>query len=224
MTTKSGRAGFLGRPRLLLLLAVATVLALGLGLGAVVAARWPRLGDVFGMETIDRSQPVLLRSIRDLSRFVAAEGDYQVVVDLQRDRRYVPDFLLKERTLFVGAGTVEAYVELGGLTADAVTVSADRRTAQVRLPAAALGPAHLDLGHSYIFAEQRGLMNRLGEVFGGSPDRQRQVYALGEQKIAAVAKDSGLLARAQDNARKMLEGLLRSLGFTTITVVVGGNS
>lgn len=206
------------RRRLLPTLLLVAALLLGLGIGGGLAVRWPGLGDLFGARTTDRSQPVLLRAVRDLSRLTAAEGSYQVVVDLQRSRRYVPDFLLDERTLFVGAGTVEAYVELGALAGEAVTVTGDRRGATVRLPAPQLAPARLDLGRSYVFAERRGVLNRLGEVFGGSPDRQRQVYALGEQRIAEAAVHSGLPARAQDSARRTLESLLRGLGFTSVEV------
>ena len=40
-----------------------------------------------------------------------------------------------------------------------------------------------------------------------------------EEKLASAARDgSGLLARAERNTRLMLEGLLRSLGFTRIDV------
>jgi uncharacterized protein DUF4230 len=55
-------------------------------------------------------------------------------------------------------------------------------------------------------------------VFANDPNRMTEVYALAEEKIAEAAKSSGLGTRAEENTRKMLEGLLRSLGYTTITV------
>jgi hypothetical protein len=146
-----------------------------------------------------------------------------VVIDLERNRRYVPEFLLNERTLLVGAGRVEAYVDFGAIADGAVTESDDRRTATIRLPAPQLGEPSLDLEKSYVFAEQRGLLNRLGEVFGGDPNRQRDAYQLAEERIAAAARDSGLAQRAQENTRKMIEGLLRSLGYTAVTVSFAGS-
>ncbi|HEY0699016.1 MAG TPA: DUF4230 domain-containing protein, partial [Micromonospora sp.] len=134
---------------------------------------WPSWRNPFAQEQTDRSQPPLLKSIQDLSRYVAAEGNFQVVIDLQKDRKYVPDFLLKERTLFVGAGTVEAYVDFSQIAQSAVVESADHRTVELKLPAPQLGRTNLDLEKSYVFAEERGLLNRLGEVFGGDPNRQR---------------------------------------------------
>ena len=90
----------------------------------------------------------------------------------------------------------------------------------IRLPAPQLSEPNLDLEASYVFAEERGLLNRLGEVFGGDPNRQREAYRLAEERIATAARESGLAERAQENTRKMLEGLLRSLGYTTVTIDV----
>jgi hypothetical protein len=113
---------------------------------------------------------------------------------------------------------VEAYVDFAAIADGAVTETDDRRTVTVRLPAPQLGETRLDLDASYVFAEQRGLLNRLGEVFGGDPNRQREAYQLAEERIATAARESGLVERAQENTRKMIEGLLRSLGYTTVTI------
>jgi hypothetical protein len=207
-----------GRGRPLVWIAGALAVLALLVLGGQIGNVWPRWANPFAEEQTDRSQPPVLQSIRDLSRYVAAEGNYQVVIDLERNRRYVPEFLLNERTLLVGAGSVEAYVDFAAIAEGAVTESDDRRTVTVRLPAPQLGEPRLDLDASYVFAEQRGLLNRLGEVFGGDPNRQREAYQLAEERIATAARESGLTERAQENTRKMLEGLMRSLGYTTVTI------
>src|SRR5688572_13998821 len=127
--------------RPLVWLAGALAVLLLLLLGGQIANIWPRWANPFAQEETDRSQPPLLQSIRDLSRYVAAEGNFQVVIDLERNRRYVPEFLLNERTLLVGAGRVEAFVDFSKIADGAVTESADRRTVTVRLPAPELGEA-----------------------------------------------------------------------------------
>ncbi|WFE30621.1 DUF4230 domain-containing protein [Solwaraspora sp. WMMD791] len=198
--------------------AVAAGLVVVLALTTQAAGMLPSWRNPFAQEETDRTQPPVLQSIQDLSRFVAAEGTFQVVVDLEQDRRYVPDFLLNQRTLFVGVGAVEAYVDFGQIGEDAIVVAEDGLSVEIRLPAPQLTDADLDLANSYVFAEQRGLLNRLSEVFGGDPNRQRQVYQLAEERIAAAARDSGIAERAEDNTRKMLAGLLRSLGYETVTV------
>jgi hypothetical protein len=211
-------AGRRGLSRGLILVLGAAALAVVVLLGTQVTGLWPSWRNPFAEETTDRSQPPLLKSIQDLSRYVAAEGNFQVVVDLESDRKYVPDFLLKERTLFVGAGSVEAYVDFSKIAEGAVKQSADGKSAEIVLPAPQLGETNLDIEKSYVFAEKRGLLNRLGDVFADDPNRQREVYRLAEERITAAARDSGLAARAEANTRKMLEGLLRSLGYTTVTV------
>lgn len=212
----AGSRGWWGR-NLLVLVGIIGVVAV-LVLGVQVSGILPDLRNPFAKEETDRSQPPLLKSIQDLSRYVAAEGNFEVVVDLERNRKYVPEFLLGERTLFVGAGTVDAYVDFGKIGEGAITESADGKSAEIRLPAPQLGEINLDLERSYVFAEKRGVLNHLGEVFGGDPNRQREVYLKAEQKIAESAKSSGLGERAQENTRKMLEGLLRSLGYETVTI------
>ncbi|GAB3154973.1 DUF4230 domain-containing protein [Micromonospora sonneratiae] len=206
------------RGRGLFWLAGVVGLVIVLVLGGQAAGLWPQWRNPFAQQQSDRSQPPLLKSIQDLSRYVAAEGNFQVVIDLQKDRKYVPDFLLSERTLFVGAGSVVAFVDFSTIAEGAIVESADRKTVEIKLPAPQLGETNLDLKNSYVFAEKRGLVNRIGDVFGGDPNRQREVFQLAEQRIGLAARDSGLTDRAQENTRKMLEGLLRSLGYTTVTV------
>jgi hypothetical protein len=207
-----------GRGRGLLWLAGVVALVVVLAFGAQRAGLWPTWRNPFAQEQTDRSQPPLLQSIQDLSRYVAAEGNFQVVVDLQSDRKYVPEFLLNERTLFVGAGRVEAYVDFAKISEGAVVESADRKSVELKLPAPQLGETNLDLDKSYVFAEKRGLLNRIGDVFGGDPNRQKQVYQLAEERIGAAARDSGLTTRAQENTTKMLDGLLKSLGYQKVTI------
>ena len=92
----------------------------------------------FGTETKDRSQPVLLKSLQDLSDYHAATANMQVVVDVEQDARLLPSFIKGERTLFVAAGNVDAAVDFRALSKDpdAVKVSKDRRSVEVRLTAA----------------------------------------------------------------------------------------
>jgi hypothetical protein len=202
---------------LIWLVAIVGALAL-LVAGVRAVGFWPELRNPFAQQETDRSQPPLLKSIQDLSRYTAAEGNFEVIIDLQRNRKYVPDFLLNQRTLFVAAGSVESYVDFSTISEGAIVESSDGTSVEIKLPAPQLTPARLDLERSYVFAEERGLLDRLGEVFGGDPNRQQETYRLGEDRIEAAARDSGLTQRAEENTRKMLEGLLRSLGYTTVTV------
>ncbi|MFI6160502.1 DUF4230 domain-containing protein [Micromonospora haikouensis] len=207
-----------GPARGLLVVLGAAAVAVVVLLGAQATNVFPDFRNPFAKEQTDRSQPPLLKSIQDLSRYVAAEGNFQVVVDLQNDRDNVPEFLLNQRTLFVGAGSVEAYVDFAKIGEGAVVVSPDGKSVEVKLPAPQLGQTNLDMEKSYVVTEQRGLLNRINDLVKGDPNRQQQVYKLAEDRITAAARDSGLTDRAQENTNKMLEGLLRSLGYEKVTV------
>ncbi|GAA2452967.1 DUF4230 domain-containing protein [Streptomyces glaucus] len=200
----------------------AVVLVLAVLFAGLRLSVLPGLKDLFGTETHDRSGPALLQSIQDISRYDAASGTFQVVVDLEKDTRYVPDAIRGTRTLYVGAGTVDAYVDLGKVGEDDVRVDEDRTSATLRLPHAALGKPALDPDRSYAVSKQRGLLDRLGDLFSGNPNGEQAVQQAAVRHIGDAAKESGLTARAERNTTEMLEGLLRSLGFQEVHVSYGG--
>ncbi|MGA5700399.1 DUF4230 domain-containing protein [Peterkaempfera bronchialis] len=186
---------------------------------AAVRLDWlPGLPDIFGTETKDRSGPAVLKSIQDMSRYQAATGNFQVIVDLEKDAKFLPDAIRGNRTLYVGAGAVSAYVDLGRVGKDGVTVSDDRRSVVLRLPHAKLDQAALDAKRSYVFTKERGLLDRLGDFFGSNPGNEHELNVLATQKIQDAAKESDLDTRAEQNTRSMLAGLLHSLGFTSVEV------
>lgn len=175
----------------------------------------PGLPNPFGTTTVDRSQPAVLQSIENMSRYDAADGNFQIVVDVDSEAKFLPSAILGKRTLYVAAGTVASYVDLGKA---GVTVSPDRKTATLVLPHAQLAAAALDPKRSYVFAEQRGFFNRIGDFFSSDPNDQQKLNILAVQKIQDAAKATALTTRAEQNTRSMLTGLLTSLGFSTVTV------
>ena len=178
----------------------------------------PSFDNPFDKQTTDRSQPVLLQSMRDLSRYVAADGTFQVIVDLQDDRKYVPDWLINRRILFVGSGTVEEYVDFSSLSDKALEVDNEKKTIKLTLPPPQQGDAALDLQKSYVVEEDRGLLTSIGDAFKSDTDKQQRVYQLSQQRITEAARSSGLDQRARDNTQHMLESLFTRLGYTSVTV------
>ena len=214
---RRGQGGLLAR----LAVAVATVVAVAVLVIALSAVHLlPQLRNPFAEKTTVTSQPVLLKSITALSRYEAASGSFQVVVDLSQ-HSLLPSFLQGSETLFIGQGTDIAFVNFVQLKGQALRVSADRSAVAVTLPRAQLEPAVLNVRQSYVYAQQRGLLNRIGDFFGGNPNGQQQVYVAAQQKISAAARHSPLLAEAERNTRAMLNGMLGSLGFKRVTVSFG---
>ncbi|MFB7590197.1 DUF4230 domain-containing protein [Streptomyces sp. NPDC056169] len=174
--------------------------------------------DVFGTQVKDRSGPAVLKAVQDLSRYEGAAGTYQVVVDLEHDARFLPDSIRGTRVLYVASGSVGAYVELGRLGDGTVTVDADRTEATLRLPHARLAAPALDPERSYAVSKQRGLLDRLGDLFSDNPASEQDVNVLAAQRIGDAARESGLTSRAERNTTEMLRKLLLGLGFERVTV------
>jgi hypothetical protein len=178
----------------------------------------PDIHNPFAQHTVDRSGPAVLKSIQDLQEYHAASGNFQQIVDLKSDSA-LPDQLLGERTLFVAVGSVDAIVDFSQIGQGAVQVSGDRRSATINLPRPQISDAQLDVGKSYVYDRDRGIFNQIGSLFGGNSDDQRALYTLAEQKIHTAAQNgSGLVSRAEENTRRMLQSLLRALGFTSVSV------
>ncbi len=192
------------------LVALLTLLVRGIG--------FPSFGNPFGSETVDRSATPLLTSLQDLSRFQAATGTFQVVVDLETDVKRVPSLLAGERTLFIAQGSVDAYVDFSGLGNAAVQVSEDRRTVRITLPAAALSDPRVDPEASRVVSRQRGVLDRIGGIFSDNPTGERELYLNAQDKMRDAATSSDLTRRAQDNTKSMLSELLATLGYTDVQV------
>ncbi|WP_289018262.1 DUF4230 domain-containing protein [uncultured Ornithinimicrobium sp.] len=191
--------------RLVSTLAVAVVLAV---VALVLFGRFD-LPNPFRTETVDRSQPVLLESVQEISQFHAAVGTFEVILDQEEDVRWVPGFIAGERSLFVAAGTVNAYVDLSGLADGDLTLSEDGTTARIRLPEAQLDPPNLDHDRTYLYSQDRGVINRLGDAI--STQDQQELYQLAEQRMTAAAQESGLTQQAEENTRTMLTGMFSAL-------------
>jgi hypothetical protein len=181
----------------------------------------PQLRNPFRTTTTVRSEPPLLKSITSLSRYEAASGSFQVVVELSNQTAFLPSFIAGSQTLFIGVGTDIAYVDFGHLKGSAIRVTAGHAVT-ITLPKAHLEPAVLNVGQSYVFAQQQGLINRVANFFSGNPNSQQEVYILAQRRIQYAARASSLLADAQRNTAAMLTGMLTSLGFRHITVDYSG--
>ncbi|MGW0469182.1 DUF4230 domain-containing protein [Streptomyces sp. NPDC003027] len=208
------RARAAGLPVVAVALLVGALLVVLLGRSGL----FPGLGGVIGLETKDRSGPALLKSVQDMHRYEGAAGNFQIVVDLEKDARLLPDAIRGTRTLFVASGTVGAYVDLGAVGQDSVTVDEKRTSATLRLPHARLDEPSLDPEKSYAVSKQRGLLDRLGDLFSDNPADERAVHARAAERIGEAARESDLTLRAEKNTTAMLEGMLRALGFERVTV------
>jgi hypothetical protein len=185
--------------------------------GALVAMALTGLGVVnmfgsnpFHVSQTDRSQPVLLKSVQDLSQYHAAVGNFELVLDIADGVAGVPDIIAGRRTLFVAAGTVSTYVDLSGLADKDLRLSPDGKSVTVRLPEAQLDKPNLDHDRSYVFSQDRGVLDQIADAI--EVPQQAQFFKLAETKMTTAAEASELRKQAIDNTKAMLTGMFGALG------------
>jgi len=177
----------------------------------------PGLSNPFGTEKVDRTGPAVLKALTDLHEYQAASGSYQVMIDIEKDAKWVPAFLKGERTLFLAQGSVDAGVDFSGLGPQSVTVNPDH-SVTISLPHATLSKPVLDTAASHVVNRDRGILDRIGSVFSDTPTSEQGLYAAAEPKLRAAADESALVAKADQNTTAMLQQFLGALGFDHVTV------
>jgi hypothetical protein len=206
------------RPSLLSLLALAGIGIL-VFLGVGFANGWLGLNNLFTTRSVDRSAPVILHRLNNLSSYEAASGTFSVVVDTEKDT-FLPSWIAGSRAQYSGYGAVPASVDLGSLDAASVTQGSGGGLI-VTLPHATLGGAQLNLKHSHVMNRDRGIADRLGGIFSDSPTSERALENAAIAKMNRAAKKSQLVERAERNTARMVKRLAAALGVENVTVRFG---
>jgi len=178
----------------------------------------PSLPNPFGSGTIDRTQPALLQSLADLSEYHAATANFQVIVDTEKDTRFVPSFIRGERTVYVAGGSVDAIVDFSRLDERSIQVSPDRTSVTVTLPAPTMADPDVDPEQSRVVSRDRGVLDRIGGAFSDNPTTEGPLVLAAQNKMRDAAGQSDLRAKAEQNTRSMLQGMLKALGYTSVNV------
>ena len=212
--SRRSRGGFFSR--LLTIGAVAVVAMLAFG---VIGPGLFDFSFPFTSETKDHSPPIVLTELRDLAEFRAAEAEFEVVVDREKDIKFVPGFIAGDRVQYVAVGTVDATVDFAGLTEEQILFDADNETATVVLPAPTIGDPVIDFDNSGVMNRDRGVLDRLGGIFSDNPTAEETLIVEAQDKMSAGVAESDLLERAKQNTEDMLTTLLNGVGVTDVNVV-----
>jgi hypothetical protein len=180
------------------------------------------ISNPFSTRTIDHSPPAVLVNLRDLADYHAAQGQYELTIDQERDVKWLPQAIAGERVQYIAVGTVDAVVDFSHLGADAVTLDTSGKSAVITLPAPVLGTPLLDTTQSHVMNRNRGLLNRIGGMFSDNPTSEHGLELAATAKMADAAQQTGLVAKGETNTRAMLITLLHSLGIQQVDVRFGG--
>jgi len=189
--------------------------------GAVVVAGivgFNLLDSPFTTVTKDHSPPPVLAELRDLSDFHAAQAQFEVTLDLEKDVKWVPSAIAGERVQFVGVGTVDAVVDFNRLASGAIQISDDAKSVVVTLPSPVANEPVLDHQQSHVMNRDRGLLNRIGGMFDDNPTSESQLYKAATAKMKDAAASTDLVQRGREHTSYILTGMLKSMGFEQIDI------
>ena len=193
--------------------------ALVAGIAVAGVVGFQLLDSPFTTTTKDHSPPPVLTELRDLSDFHAAQAQFEVTLDLEKDVKYIPSAIAGERVQFLGIGTVDAVVDFNSIGNGAIQVSDDNKSVVVTLPTPYAMKPVLDHDQSHVMNRDRGLLNRLGGIFDDNPTSEATLYDAAMNKMADSATQTDLIQRAQTHTTYMLTGMLKAMGFEKIDIV-----
>jgi Protein of unknown function (DUF4230) len=193
--------------------------ALVAGIAVAGVVGFQLLDSPFTTVTKDHSPPPVLLELRDLSDFHAAQAQFEVTLDLEKDVKYVPSALAGERVQFLGIGTVDAVVDFKALGTGAVQIGDDNKSVRITLPSPYVMQPVLDHDQSHVMNRDRGLLNRLGGIFNDNPTSEASLYNAAMSKMADSAAQTDLIDRAEQQTTFILTGMMKSMGFEKIDIV-----
>ncbi len=199
------------------IVATASLVLIALGLMALVVVGLLNVWNPFGTTTVDRSGPAVLERMRTLEEFTAAESSFTQDVDLENDS-FLPGFIKGERVTAIVTGTVRATVDFSDLGPHSVKVSDDGKSIQITLPDPQLAKAQIDEGSARIVSRDRGIVDRVEDVFASNPTDDSPVYKAAQKKLQSAAEQSNVIDLARTNTEQWLRTFLGAAGFEKVQI------
>lgn len=155
----------------------------------------------------------IVRSINDLAQLQTASYSMEKIITAKRGEESLFG-LFEDSLIFVAVGEVTAGIDLGKLTEADIQVTTFQ-TATIRMPDPEIFIATLDNENSYVADRDTGLLTQ------ADPQMETLARQAGEEEILKAAIEEGILDIADENAKTVLDGLLKSLGFQAVIFVDG---
>lgn len=195
-----------------LVLFVAALAALGIG---VLLGRFsaPKPLPAPSSVTVIRPTPSVITALHDIAKLESASCHVERVIDLKdKQTRFFGLIHAEDAILLIASGDVVAGVDLGKLVDGDVSVDKDRHKATVRLPAPEILSSRLDNENTYVHTRSTDALAQRKE------NLETEARKEAEKSIVEAAKQSGLMDRAKNNAKRTVESLVRSLGYSEVDV------
>jgi hypothetical protein len=201
----------------LLALGVSTALfgiAVGFLLPRPGLPRIPTLPPASSSIQVLRSNPDVVLAVRNLARLESTAFHMERVIDLSEKQSKLFGLIATEDAiLLVAVADVTAGVDLEKLGEKDVRLSDDGRHVTIELPPAEVFHSVLDNERTYVHTRRTGLLAERKETLESEARREA------ERALTAAALEAGLLKKADENAKKVVSELARSLGIAEVEIV-----
>jgi len=179
---------------------------------------------LFGADRRPAAAGTTLLTLKRTTGFVAATGEFSVPVFFGTEQdglvhEILPDAFDGNSGVAIYQGSVDARVELDGLTGDDLAINRTDRTIVITVPPPVLTDPNIDESKSQVLSQNRGLMTRLGEFFDDKPlDGREELDDVAVEELRKAARESGLADIAESNTADFLTALAKRLGYETVEV------
>lgn len=160
--------------------------------------------------TIYPSAATVIEGVQALSRLETASYQIEKVITAESGQGPL-GFLFGDKLLLIAHGDMIAGVDLSYIGPNDV-MTTDDGTVYMRLPSAEVFVAALDNSRTYVYDRRTG-------VAGLNVQLETAARQEAEQLMLQAAIESGLLEKAEANARDVLRSLFLSLGFKHVIFV-----
>ena len=179
---------------------------------------------IFGVDQRPEAAATTLLSIRKTAELRSATGEFSVPVYFGTEEDgllhdILPGAFDSNSGVAIYQGSVDAFVDLKGLTTDDLDINRTDRSIIITVPEPRLSDPNIDESKSKVITQSRGAFTRLGELFSDKPLSDREALddvAVGE--IIKAADESGLRDTAKENTRDFLTALANRMGYDDVEV------
>src|SRR5215203_6702209 len=204
-----GKGGGFGTTVVLALVIVVLGAALGIGL-VRYGQGLPLVGRLLGEKPPRTSTgPVVVEGIQKLDQLATVRWTESVPVTKESGGDLFERVFAGEKVMVIATGNVEAGVDLGDIHEDDVSV--DNDTVTIDLPEAEILSASLDEEKTRLYDRDLSPLNLRPDDELVEEARLRAV-----KKIAASARENGILDTAEGNAEDSIRAFVTTLGFEEV--------
>lgn len=166
-----------------------------------------------GETVVIRPTADVVVAVRDLARLESASFHMERIIDMSSHQARLGGLVQAEDSiLLVAAADVVAGVDLAEMQDGDVVIEPDAHRAVITLPPVRVLSARLDNDRTYVYRRETDLLARRRESL------ETQARREAEDTLEHAALEAGILERAERNARRTIEALVRSLGYEHVEV------